>query len=231
MAQHGVKIVDRFFFSYTEEELWLNEMVKKGWLLKEKSFYRYTFVPTDDNLIITVQILDTPLKRDENRTFLELCNSKGEQLIDTYKCRAYFVRKVNDGETVTEKSVEHRFRLKYKHTLQYLIFTAIVYVISTVLLCYQCAKWLFFEAEGYVHSMDDIAAKGKIYSRIADLAKLLHLDSDSAFGDNATTVMILMMFIIVLISSAFFAAYLNDMLLLQGCKRNMKKQINAGKKN
>ncbi|MHC0037615.1 DUF2812 domain-containing protein [Pseudoneobacillus sp. C159] len=128
------KKVFKFFLAWQDsnEEVWLNEMARKGWALKTYK-YLYHFEKMEPTNYIYK--LDYKANRDEDLDeYKMIFEEAGWEYVTRYGDWHYF-RTVAEGETAPEIYTENEYQIeKYKGLLQQLISALITIIILAVIL-------------------------------------------------------------------------------------------------
>lgn len=86
------KVVRKFFIqtSADKEEKWLNDMARKGYLLKKATLGKYTFVKTDKNYKLRLVYLP-----EDKKDFINFIEEGNVKFISEVNNWGYFVKEVN----------------------------------------------------------------------------------------------------------------------------------------
>ena len=68
------KVVFKPYWNYAKEEVWLNQMAKKGWALVHYCWLKYTFEPCEKGeYVYYIDLLEKHHNAPESRDFIEMC--------------------------------------------------------------------------------------------------------------------------------------------------------------
>lgn len=208
--------IDKFFLSYTDEEIWLNKMAESGLYLVKKSFYRYSFVRNEKlDVKYTVELLDHPASNPLSADYIEAKRRSGVELVAHYKCRAYF--KMSKETYRAEAEVAKKTRTK-SVCMMFGTFS-LAFIASVLMLCYHCVASLNFTVEASGEKMSALTDEFSFFGIFEKISRLIKLDS--LLGDYQSTPMALMFFIAVVIFSIPVAVYFREMFL--NCEKKKTK--------
>ncbi len=213
--------IDKFFLSYTDEEIWLNKKAASGFYLVKKSFYRYYF-KKDVGLDVkyTVELLEHPATNPLSAEYIEEKRKKGIDLVANYKCRAYFM--MNNEVYKHETKVAKKSRVKSVASMFFVYLIA--FITSVVMFCAHCVASLNFTVENSSEKMNALSQEFSFFRFFEKLAKFINLDS--ILGDYQSTPMALMFFIAVVIFSFPVALYFRELILSRTPKSVKQKTKN-----
>lgn len=210
--------IDKFFLSYSDEELWLNKMAKDGLHLVKKSFYRYYFKREQDvDVKYTVELLEHPADNPLSAEYVESKRKKGVELAAHYKCRAYF--KMSSEAYAAEHEDAKKTRITSVASM--FAVNAIAFITSVLMLCYHCVSSLNFTVNASTEKMSALKEEFSFLGIFEKMAKFIKLDK--LLGDYQSTPMALMFFIAVVVFSVPVSVYLRELFLTKGKKTGKKK--------
>jgi len=105
-------IYRKIFFDYENEERWLNEMSKKGLMLSDFTWGKYTFEECKpDMYIYKMELLKEPYDSPESMDYITALESSGVEVIASQMRWIYMRKRKSDGPF--EKEYDRDFRSKH----------------------------------------------------------------------------------------------------------------------
>ncbi len=209
--------IDRFFLSYSDEELWLNKMAESGLYLIKKTFYRYYFKKEQGlDIKYTVELFEYPANSPLSADYIEAKRKKGLDLVAFYKCRAYF--QMNKQAYEAEKEISKKTRVK-SVTAMFAVYL-LAFISSLLMFCYNCACSLRFTVDASKETMSALKEEFSFFGIFEKLARLIKLDS--ILGDYQSTPMALMFFLAAAVFSIPVAVYFRELFLSKSKKIKKK---------
>ncbi len=92
------KVVFKPYWNYAKEEVWLNQMAKKGWALVHYCWLKYTFEPCEKGeYVYYIDLLEKHHNAPASRDFIEMVEETGIKHVASYMRWVYFQKKA-DGK-------------------------------------------------------------------------------------------------------------------------------------
>ena len=105
------KKVWKLFCDYEKEEVWINEMAKRGLALTDYTFARYTFDECErGEYIYRIERLDNKMDNAERDRYISFMEENGAEHIADYFAWIYFRKKAKDGTFVIYSDLESRIK-------------------------------------------------------------------------------------------------------------------------
>lgn len=103
------KTVYRLFWDYEKEEEWLNQMVDKGWAMKDYFLGRYVFEPcTKGAYIYRIELLDQKVTRSKSQDYLNLLEETGIVHVASYGNWIYLRKRADQGAFQLYSDIDSR---------------------------------------------------------------------------------------------------------------------------
>lgn len=82
--------IQKVFLNYKQEEKWLNALAKKGLILADRSFGKYSFVQSDTPEMVSVVKFKNAVNNGDSDDEIKKLESEGQTYICGYRCWGYF---------------------------------------------------------------------------------------------------------------------------------------------
>lgn len=155
------KVIKKRFFSSVKENIWLNGLGQKGYLLLEKNENSYTFELTEKTLYYSVEWLDCAHDSEEILPYIAAYAAEHVQIAATYSLWAYFI---------SEQPIEKPDEAYRRNSVHYRNTALILYALDAVvaaLIGYQFAIRSFLETNKVFFEAPELEKSNNIVLNLA----------------------------------------------------------------